>query len=249
MGTFYVGPRPVLRGRTESELSDAFLNGTVGDKATNKHYQQGRGSNAAGLQKKVGVYSYYPLFGPGLLTGAPDNNHVPGTGIYPHAIFLSRVFLGLQTSARKTSLLAPGLGPRLAYAGGRFRPLEYKGLDSDRVFPAHMGHGFRDPVRVEFTWASWSNYYFAGLPSAQALPDAQLGHKLRSIGAAGAPATFGAFQPYIYKGVDPTLKEGSITRHGEQSTALGEAIPSGHDNAYGHNRVNEWFGVPSAKAL
>ena len=56
MATYYVGPRPVIKGRDTVNMVNPYK-GTAG------------------------TYSYYPLFATShALDGAPDNNHVPGTG-------------------------------------------------------------------------------------------------------------------------------------------------------------------------
>lgn len=110
MATFYVGPRPVLRGRNTNDMVNPWK-GTAG------------------------TYSFYPLFAKGVLDGGPDNDHVPGTGYHPGNVFLSQLFNGSTLYIHPLSgTFANGVG----YNGARFRPKEYKGLLG--AFPSGYGH-------------------------------------------------------------------------------------------------------------
>ena len=76
MATFYVGPRPVLKGRSTGDMVNPYTTMT-------------------GKAKSTGTYSFYPLYSTSrILDGAPDNHHTPGTGEHPGNRFLSQVFNG-----------------------------------------------------------------------------------------------------------------------------------------------------------
>jgi len=110
MATFYVGPRPVLRGRNSSDMVNPWK-GTAG------------------------TYSFYPLFAPGVLTGGPDNHYVPGTGRHPGNVLLSQIFNGTTLYVHPLSgTMADGVG----YEGARFKPHTYKGVSG--VFTSGYGH-------------------------------------------------------------------------------------------------------------
>lgn len=207
MATFYIGSRPVLRGRNAGDFIFPEKSNTLG-----------------GADRSVGVYSNYSLFAPGVLTGAPDHNHVPGEGRHPRGLALSRRFNGLDT---KNPLDNPGSGARLSYH--RQRMLEYKGLDATRAFPAGFGQEF--DYEGEY---SYNNFIKDGV-GAGALDDP--GHAPRDD-TTGAPATFGAFAPYENKGVSAQPLNGS-----------NQTYPEVEDGDYGRGHVNEWRGVASAKAL
>lgn len=210
MATVYVGYRPVLKGRTASEFA----------------FQEKTNTLSGKTRTAVGVYSHYAFFGSGVLDGAPDNNHVPGTGYHPSGLALSRRFLGLDT---KNALDGAGDGARVD--GARYRPLEYRGLAGAAALrTVSLGHAPRTT-----DYSMYDNFTFDGV-GTEALASA--GHARRSIGAVGAPDSFGSFDPYLYKGV------GSAALAGASST-----YPTGYDSEYGRNRVNEWRGVPSSRAL
>lgn len=204
MATAYVGPRPVLKGRTSANMVHPYKN-------------------------KVGVYSFWVNWSPDqVLDGAPDNHHVPGTGRHPGNVFLSQVFRGAMTYLHP---LAGDFADGAGYEGARFKPMEYKGLAGAKAFPAGFGHADR------VSEYSYNNNIFDGVTSAKVLTN--VGHAKRTE-AQGAPATFGVFIPDAFQGVTST----QIFTSG-----YGQAIPAGYDNEYGRNRVKEFRGVPSAKAL
>ena len=109
MTTFYVGRRPVLKGRNSNEMVNSFK-GTAG------------------------TYSFYPLFAKGLLDGAPDNHHVPGTGERPGNRFLSQLFTGSTLYVGTTPLGGTFPDGKATYDGARFKPNEFKGLAGAKVF-------------------------------------------------------------------------------------------------------------------
>lgn len=177
--------------------------------------------------KGTGKYSNYDLWSTTqLLQDAPLEVHEPGDGRFPHGLLWSRIFRGLEVL---DPMGEPGSGDRLE--GFRYRPLEHKGLEVSEAFPGDFGH---EPGRVTTT-SYYSNWKFDGLVGRQPLEDP--GHDL---GADSPWATFGHFDPYNYaaKSVTPTPLDDP-----------GSPLPSGYDNPYGKNRVREWQGVPSGKAL
>lgn len=206
MATFYVGVRPVLRGRKSGE----FLNPTV---------------KWNGTTRGAGTYSFYNNYGPGLLSGFPDNNHTPGSGRSPHDLNMSRVYNGVVTQVAKNSLKSPGGGARLT--GFRFHPNEYKGTTAGKVFAAGYGHAsYRN-----LSYSQYDNFTFDGVTSAVVLNSP--GHASRFVSQGGAANSFGAFAPLAWKGAG--------------SSAL--TAPGHTGVTYAHNKVNEWKGVASAKAL
>lgn len=208
MATFYVGPRPVLKGRNSNNMVNPYTTMT-------------------GKQKSSGTYSFYPLYSSDhVLDGAPDNNHVPGTGRHPGNLFLSQLFTG------SVFYIHPLAGDFENGIGERFRPKEYKGLEGAAVFQRNFGQ-----ANQYFTEYGYNNYIFDGVPSAEALLD--VGHGRRTE-AQGAPASFGYFIPDEFKGVESAVVF---------DVGYGQAYPTGYDNLYGKNRVKEFRGVPSAKAL
>lgn len=117
MATFYVGRRPVLKGRNSNEMVNPYK-GTAG------------------------TYSFYPLFSTShVLDGAPDNHFAPGTGQFPGNRFLSQVFNGTTLYVHPLSGTFPD--GKAAYDGARFRPHEYKGLSGAAAFPSGFGHADR----------------------------------------------------------------------------------------------------------
>lgn len=181
MATFYIGIRPVLRGRSSDEFSFAEKTSTLSGK----------------VRSATGVYSNYSLFSPGLLTGAPDSGHDIGDGRHPHGLFLSRRYRGLDT---QEPMDGAGGGERLSYH--RTKPLEHKGLPGAVVFPS--GYGHTDRVTG---YERYDNFKFDGIASAETLTDP--GHAKRAIGDSGTAATFGAFDPHINKGVSAQALAGT----------------------------------------
>lgn len=209
MTTFYVGPRPVLKGQNTKDMVNPYTSMT-------------------GKAKGSGTYSYYPLYSTShVLDGAPDNHHVPGTGYFPGDVFMSQLFRGLGD----TLYVHPLSGTFLDgahYSGGRFRPMEYKGLTGAAIFQSGFGHEERqNDYKVR-------QYRFKGVASAEAF--ANTGHAPRSD-AQGAPSSFGLFRPDEVHGVASATVFPSTFG---QSNEVGE---------YGRKKVQEWKGVPSAKAL
>jgi len=203
MATFYVGPRPVLRGQNTKDMVNVFK-GTAG------------------------TYSYYPYFSTShVLAGAPDRSHVPGTGYFPGDVFMSQLFTGSVFYIHPLSGVFPD--GTATYDGTRFRPMEYKGLSGAKAFPTSFGHEERQ------TDYKLRQYRFKGVTSAEAM--ANTGHAYRRTDAQGAPSTYGFFQPEEFNGLDSAkvFAEG----FGKQYATTD----------YGQERIQEWAGVPSAKAL
>lgn len=210
MATFYIGPRPVLKGRSSAEMVNPYTTMT-------------------GKAKGTGTYSFYPLYSTShVLDGAPDNHFAPGTGQFPGNRFLSQLFNGTTLYVHPLSgTFADGAG----YDGARFKPLEFKGLSGAAAFPVGFGHADR------ISDYSYNNYVFDGVTSANIM--ANTGHAQRTE-AQGAPSSFGYFVPAEFNGV---------TSATVFTVGYGQAYPTGYDNEYGKNRVKEYRGVPSARAL
>lgn len=212
MATFYVGPRPVLKGRSTANMVNPYTTMT-------------------GKAKGTGTYSFYPLYSTDhVLDGAPDNHHVPGTGRHPGNLFLSQLFTGSVFYVHPLSGSFPD--GSATYEGARFRPYEYKGLAGSVAFPRDFGQ-----ANQYFSEYSYNNYIFDGVDSANVM--ANTGHAQRTE-AQGAPSSFGYFIPAAFSGVQSAVVF---------TAGYGEAYPTGYDNEYGQNRVKEFQGVPSAKAL
>jgi hypothetical protein len=209
MATFYVGPRPVLKGRTTAEMVNPYTSMT-------------------GKAKGTGTYSFYPLYSTShVLDGAPDNHFAPGTGQFPGNRFLSQVFNGTTLYIHPLSgTFQDGVG----YDGARFKPQEFKGLAGASAFPSTFGHAYN---RAN-DYALYDNFIFDGVPSANIFSNT--GHAQRTE-AEGAPSSFGLFQPNQFKGVPSTVVF---------TSGYGQANTTGD---YGREKVKEFNGVASAKAL
>jgi hypothetical protein len=180
-------------------------------------------------KNKVGTYSFWVNWSPDqVLDGAPDRNHVPGTGLRPGNVLLSQIINGTSLYVHPLSgTFADGAG----YEGARYRPFEHKGLTGAKAFPASFGHADR------VSEYSYNNNLFDGVTSSKVLVN--VGHGKRTD-TQGAPATFGYFIPNEFLGVNSAKVF---------AAGFGQAIPTGYDNEYGRNRVKEHRGVPSSKAL
>lgn len=212
MSTFYVGPRPVLKGQNTTEMVNPF-------------------KNMRGKAKGTGTYSYYPLYSTShVLDGAPDRDHVPGTGYFPGDVFMSQLFTGSVFYIHPLSGVFPD--GKATYDGTRFRPMEYKGLSGAKAFPSSFGHVEREN---EY---KLRQYRFKGVASAKTLDDS--GHAWKRTEENGAPSSFGYFIPEEEHGVAST----KVFKVG-----YGQALPTDADNLYGKNKIQEWRGVASAKAL
>jgi hypothetical protein len=210
MATFYVGPRPVLKGRTTAGMVNPYTSMT-------------------GKAKGTGTYSFYPLYSTShVLDGAPDNHFAPGTGEFPGNRFLSQVFNGTTLYVHPLSGTFPD--GSATYDGARFKPLEYKGITGAKAFPADFGHA----SRADTEYSLYNNYIFDGVTSADVF--ANTGHGPRTE-AGGAPSSFGVFKPAEFQGVTSTVVF---------TSGYGQANTTGD---YGREKVQEWYGVPSAQAL
>jgi GH24 family phage-related lysozyme (muramidase) len=168
----------------------------------------------------AGNYSFYPLFANShVLDGAPDNNHVPGTGSHPGNVLLSQIFKG-------TSLYVHPLSGTFkngaAYEGARFRPHTYKGVLG--VFTSGYGH-----VDRSANYSLYSNYVFDGVTSANAF-NAGYGHSKRTV-------YYSFYNNDLFDGVPSA----TIFKSGYGQLNV--------ESSYGRNKVGEYKGVPSAKAL
>jgi|LauGreDrversion4_2_1035121.scaffolds.fasta_scaffold95809_3 hypothetical protein len=213
MATFYVGPRPVLRGQSTATMVNPYFTMT-------------------GKAKGTGTYSYYPLYSSSqLLTGAPDNDHTPGTGRHPGNVLLSQLFTGSTLYAGTTPLAGAFPDGKATYDGARFKPFEYKGLTGAQAFGSGFGHA-ADRVNP---YALYSNYFFDGVTSANVFASGY-GHGPRTE-AQGAAASFGLFRPTEFIGV--TSAKIFTDGYGQPNTS----------SDYGRNKVREYKGLASAKAL
>lgn len=177
--------------------------------------------------KGKGTYSYYPLYSPDqILDGAPDNHHVPGTGYHPGDVFMSQIFNGSTLYIHPLSGTFPN--GKATYDGARFRPMEYKGLTAVRAFPSSFGHAERENEYKHRV------YSFAGITAAKTLVNA--GHAWTRTDSSGAANSFGYFVPEEHKGVASSV---IFVDYGQANTT----------GDYGRNKVQEWKGVASAKAL
>jgi hypothetical protein len=202
MATFYVGARPVLKGRDADDMINVFK-GTAG------------------------TYSFYPFFAKGLLDGAPDNHHVPGTGYHPGNVFLSQLFNGTTLYASTTPLagtFADGAG----YEGARFKPKEFKGLSASLALDG--GHAKRS-----LYYGVYSNFVFDGVTAAEVMPSG-FGHGPRTE-AQGAPNSFGVYRPDEFNGVTSAVV--FTSGYGQANT----------ESDYGRSKVLEYKGLDSTKAL
>lgn len=202
MATFYRGYRNVLKGRSGDEVNP--------------------------YTGETGTYSNWSIFNTSnVLDGFPDRHVEPGAGDYPHDVWMSRRFRGLDT---KSPMDDPGEGARLSYH--RTHPFLYKGLDATQAL-ADAGH---EPRRFAYTYSrNHTTHFYMGVPSANPLLDA--GHGVRAEGDAGTANTFGRFNPS-----NPA---------GRTEAPLADAdggVPE-PGTVYGFEHVGEWFGVPSARAL
>jgi hypothetical protein len=178
------------------------------------------------ISGETAKYSNYTIYNTSqVLDGAPREDHEIGTGRHPHDSRLSQMYKGEFPAY---PLADPGEGARID--GMRYRPLENKAAGNNLVFKSGYGH-----IPRENAYSVYNNFTFDGIGTP---PLEDPGHAVRAEGAEGTASTFGAFDPWVYKGITgPALDD------------PGHTVPEGYDNAYGFNKVNEWQGVPSAKAL
>ena len=197
MATYYVGPRPVLKGRDTVNMVNPFK-GTAG------------------------TYSYYPLFATShVLDGAPDNNHIPGTGNRPSSLLMSQLFAGSTLYTATTPLAGTFADGTATYDGVRFRPHEYKGFSATRALAG--GHAKRS-----LYYGAYNNAIFDGVTSADAF--ANTGHAKRVT-------AYSFYNNYIFDGV-------------ASAAVMPAGYGQGNERGdYGRAKVNEWTGVPSAQAL
>lgn len=273
MTTFYVGHRPILRGRSDTPNTYTGL---------------------------LGVYSNWDLmYTSHVLDGAPDLQHTPGvaqdTGGGEGDVQLSAMFTGTLDFVYPLDDPYNAVNPTsVNYFYGAFPSYQYWGLTSsysgeDGTIDGHRpivngasyGHLAYSPnlptdangnpvgLGTESPYREW-DYYYHGISNNQVLGTSRLGHTVRftagysdreGVAGIGEPwdtgtqaASFGSFQPYLYKGVDSAFGHGPGGSGEEEFTVFGHMYePAGsvgttHD-FYGDEHVREWFGVPSCSAL
>jgi hypothetical protein len=176
--------------------------------------------DASDTYHPIGTYSNRSLLNPSqVLDGAPNTNVVPGADRAYSMPTLLEMVYSGQHHIEPIKNV--GGGERLTYH--RFHPLEYKGLSGAKAMPTDYG---RLPS-FQSDYANYSNFVFDGLSIAEPLDNP--GHAIRYTATWG-----GASQPNIHQGVP--------------SVEAIEDAGSG-DDTYGYAEINQWFGVPSAKAL
>lgn len=202
MAIFYTGPRAVTKGRNSNDSIHPY--------------------------KGVGEYSNYHLWNTShVLDGAPNEDHVPGTGYHPGDYFLSSVMLGVFVDY-KAPLEDPGKGPELDW----YTPYSVSLLRS-----GEQGEAFGDDFGHELRRSDYSFGYIKYAEDNDELL-ASAGHAYRTIDGDGTASTFGRFEPHINKGITKPFEED-----------YGQEVPEGYDNEYGRNKVNEWRGTPSSRIL
>lgn len=180
--------------------------------------------------KGLGTYSNWSIFaGNGPLSGMPENeDHVPGTGRHPHDVQMTRRFLGTDFDSKPME--DPGRGAELTWHHKITDVWAKQGEGAQDVF-SDFGH--EDRVTSYSLWNSW--IYRGTTPAPLRDP----GHEVRGLNDEGTANWFGAKTPWIYKGVTPTPLNDAGTTIDDK--------PAGLDSAF--QKVNEWKGVPSARAL
>lgn len=173
------------------------------------------------------VYSNWQLMSETqALEDMPLEHHEPGTGRHPHGILSSQMFTGEQRYApMELSKYSHG-GQRAAYL--RFDHLEHHGVPAGDMFAGDWGH---DGTR-EFNFSRFQNWGQLAVPSADKTLD---GHAIRYYGDEGVASGFGRYRPYENQGVGEDI--------------MADPGQDYEEGRYGFEKVNEYFGVPSAKAL
>lgn len=180
---------------------------------------------------KKGVYSNWSRqSSTHVLAEAPDRDHTPGSGDYPHGVLLSQMFNGDQR-------YAPMENSKYSH-GGQDAPYlhherhQFHGVAGAAAFPSGFGH---DGTR-EFTYSRFVNDGALGVDSQLRLDG---GHEARDYGT--AIANVGPVKPHNYQGVGPRAVD---------SPGNGETLASRRSAPrYGYQQVRTFQGVPSAKAL
>lgn len=172
----------------------------------------------------VGTYSNWSLYNKShVLDGAPNRDVVLGDNTrLSRPTLLEYLWSGGQHVA---PMVDPGAGERVE--GMRWNPLLHRGVPGSQALDADNAHD-RD---YRSDYSRYSNYIFDGLEIAEPLNDP--GHSVRYTAAWG-----GASRPFEHQGVAQAMEDDSAT-----------GVPEGTSNPYGYNKVNEWHGIPSARAL
>jgi hypothetical protein len=206
MAVFYQGPRPVLRGKTAAD----DVNPYTGER---------------------GVYSNWSIFNPSqILDGAPNSDHVPGTGRAPYGLQMSRWYTGLDNAVQP--LDDPGNGPALSWWTPLATLTAKQGNDAQDIF-YNFGHAKRTT-----TYSLWENWIYRGVNQA-GIQTSSYGHVQRRFNTNGTANWFGTTDPYQYHGASKQLLENPGVARADK--------PVGND--HGFQDVNEWKGVPSTRAL
>jgi hypothetical protein len=206
MALYYQGSRPVLRGRNSNDNVNPYTG-------------------------KAGVYSNYSIFNTSqILDGAPNHNHVPGTGRFPYDLQMSRYFTGLED--RTQPLDDPGKGPELTWYVKYSEVITRQGEGAQDIFD---DYGHEDRVTSYSLWEPWTYRGVTDTP----LRDAGFGHVERGVDAPGTANSFGTLGLFVYHGTSARPLD-------DPGVALANK-PTGNDHAF--QRINEHKGVPSSRAL
>lgn len=124
---YYVGPRPVLRGRNWKNSVNPYTG-------------------------KTATYSNWSLFNTEhVLDGAPIANVTPGTGKFPGDYFMSYIRRGGQHVAPLSAINGLGTAPRQPL--GHYGPNLYRGLTGAKAMPTGYGHTPR--VTAYSEWSNY----------------------------------------------------------------------------------------------
>jgi len=262
MTTFYTGKRPVLKGRSDTANTytgligrysnwDLMYTSHVLDGAPDSQHTPGVAQDSGGGEGDVVLSSMF--------TGAAQ------------ALYFKFRLAGAYNKVPPASV---------SYFYGNFPYLQYQGITvnysgEDGSILGHRPiyqlstYGHLLGAGPSAPYALW-DYYYHGLANNRILGTSTLGHIARypqdngpvaGLADLGEPwdagqqaATFGSFQPYLYKGVAAAFGsvgggtgEEEFVGYGHDYYAAG-SVGTANDH-YGDEHVREWFGVTSAKAL
>jgi hypothetical protein len=158
-----------------------------------------------------------------------EGSHVPGTGYYPGDVAMTRRFLGDDTQSPTDD---PGLGPDTSYMGHITWPNPVPSAEA-------MGGAYGHELGRDSDYARHTNLEpHQGVPSAD---KTLVGGHLPRLQEDAPQTGGGATAPFINKGVGEAAEP--MDDPGREKPEVNA------EGIYGHQHVNEWKGVPSAKAL
>jgi len=275
MTTYYVGLRDtVLKGRSDTPNTytgllgkysnwDLMYTSHVLDGAPDKNHVPGVPQDSGGGEGDVQLsamfagtlYFVYPLAG-------AYNAVAPASVSYFYGAFPDYQYWGLITNYSGED--GTVFGHRPIVSTTTWGHLAYSPLESLDQNGNPVGLGPSAPYR------EW-DYYYHGLPNTQAFNTARVGHVAHFTtsetgdvqGTAGIgeswdtytpAASFGSFQPYLYKGVNAAFGNGPGGSGEEEFVTYGHIYEAANSvgtatDFYGDEHTREWFGVPAAAAL